>query len=128
MEKSSKVMVLLDTNFLTMPQQFKIDIVEEIKYKIPNAELVTIEPVVKELEKLPVGKVALEMIKKGLIRVLPAKGNADEALLKSALENKAVVCTNDRKLRKMLRNNKVPVMYLRERKRIDVEGMVNEFI
>lgn len=126
MEKSSRVMVLLDTNFLTLPQQFKIDIVEEIKYKIPNAELATIEPVVEELKKIPAGRVGLRMIERGLIKILPTNvdtKNTDGALLKCAMENKAVVCTNDRELRKVLKKNNVPVMYLRGRKKLEMEGI-----
>ncbi|MCD6414020.1 MAG: hypothetical protein J7L23_00135 [Candidatus Diapherotrites archaeon] len=124
MVKSSKVRVLLDTNFLTLPQQFHVDIVEEIKFQIPSAELATISPVIDELRELPTGGVGLELIRKGLVKTIPATGKADDALLERALGDHAVVCTNDKELRKRLRSAGVPVMYLRGRKKLQLDGVV----
>ena len=57
--------VLLDTNFLTLPQQFKIDVLEEIKELVPNAELMTLAPVVEELSRLSEGRIGMELIEMG---------------------------------------------------------------
>ena len=42
--------VAIDTNAFAMIEQFKIDLIEEIKKKIPNAEPVTIKQVINELK------------------------------------------------------------------------------
>ena len=45
--------VVLDTNFLTIPYQFNVDIIEEIHRLIDEKhEILTTEGVVKELENL----------------------------------------------------------------------------
>lgn len=49
--------------------------------------------------------------------------SVDDALLRYALENNAIVATSDRELRRKLREHGVPEIYLREESmRIDIEG------
>jgi rRNA-processing protein FCF1 len=114
--------VLLDTNFLLVPEKFHIDIFEEIKRIIPNAKLATVEPVVGELQKLK-KKLALGFVKK--IEIIKKKGNADKALLETAIEKKAVLCTNDNALKRKSLSAGVPVIYLRKKKILEIVGWVN---
>lgn len=117
--------VLLDTNFLTIPQQFKLDIITEIKCLVPNADLVAITPVARELEKLKEGAIGRQMIEKGQVRLVEYESECtDKAIIEYALKNKAIVATNDKELKEQLRRLNVPVIYLRERQKLELQGAI----
>ncbi len=117
------MMVVLDTNFLTLPAQFKIDIFSEIKDRIPDAEFTTVHQVEKELERLGNdGKVSLAMLKKFNVRIVSEGGETDDALLSLALRNKGMLCTNDRDLKKRALGERVPVMFMRKKKILEIMG------
>ena len=117
--------VLLDTNFLTLPQQFKIDVIDEIKQLVPNADFITIEPVSRELEKLKEGAIGQQMIKQGKIRLVSFESEStDKAIIEYALKNQAIVATNDKELKEQLRKLSVPVIYLREKKKLELQGVI----
>lgn len=124
MEKSCEV--LFDTNFLTLPQKFKIDIIKETQRLVPNAKLITLEQVPPELKKLKQGAIGQQMIERGTIKVVPweSQGDADKAILEYALKHKTIVATNDKALKEQLRNLKVPVIYLRGRKKLELRGNI----
>ena len=113
--------IILDTNFLLMPAQFKIDVFKEVK---KFGKPVTIKPCIDELEKISKKKgktgtqarTALEMIKKKIKIVKTREKNADRAILRYALKADIAVATNDRKLIKKLKNNGISVIRMRQRK------------
>ena len=117
--------IILDTNFLTIPYQFKVDIFEEIERLMEeNYELVTLDKVVEELKKIKRGKdavaakIGLELIKKKNIKVINTDVNkVDNAIVKLADEN-TIVATNDKNLRKNLKNKNIKTFYLRSKKHI----------
>jgi hypothetical protein len=124
MEKSSKK-VLLDTNFLTIPQQFHLDVEKQIKKLVPNARLVTLESVTKELEALPNGQVGMEMIEKGIVEIEEGtRKDTDEEIIEYAVKKNAVVCTNDKELKNRLTRLKVPIIYLRKKTRLELKGVI----
>ena len=124
--------ILLDTNFLMIPVQFGVDIFKEIERILPvKYELVTISPVVEELKQISSGRnrdsraarVALQLIEQKSIKVLPTKEKeADKALLGLAKDS-VIVATSDRELRKILGKEGVPVIYLKEKSHLEIEGM-----
>lgn len=117
------MIVLLDTNFLVLPTQFRIDIFNEIKEKLPTAKLATIPQVVRELEKLGKrGSPALQMIKKFNVKIIEANGKADDALLELAEKRNALLCTNDRELKKRAIAKGIAVIFMRKRKTLEVSG------
>jgi hypothetical protein len=109
--------VILDSNALMIPLQLKIDIFSELE-RLGFTEFLIPAEAIRELEKLGRknrdARVALELSKK--CRVIPAKGEVDFLLIKLAKSHKASVLTNDRELRKILRKQKIPVVYPRQRK------------
>jgi rRNA-processing protein FCF1 len=48
----------------------------------------------------------------------------DDAIIEAAIELRAVVFTNDRQLRGRLRDISVPVIYLRQKSRLAIDGLV----
>jgi rRNA-processing protein FCF1 len=127
--------VILDSNALFVPLQFKIDIFEELK-KLLNMkfELILLSPIRRELEKLAENgspkmqknaSYALKMAEKCKLVELDEKiagSSPDDAIFKVACEWKSLVFTNDRELRKRLRNINVPVIYVRQKSRLGIDG------
>jgi hypothetical protein len=117
------MMVVLDTNFITLPVQFGIDVFSEIHERMPEAELVTVSQVVDELGRLGAkGRIGQEMLRKFGVKVLKKNGQADNALLKLAEDNNGLLCTNDRELKKRALEKKVPVMFMRKKRTLEISG------
>jgi len=133
------VRVLLDSNFLMLPTEFHIDVFEETQNLLgKKVEFVLIKPVYGELQRLSrrsskVGRqaaYALELAKRCKIMDVKMKRgeSIDEAIARVAKETRTIVATTDLELKRMLRNINVPVIYLRERSRLEVEGIEPEYV
>ncbi len=126
--------VIFDANALFVPLQFKIDIFEELKVLLNrNFEPILPKPVKDELEKIAekgspkmrkAAAYALKLAEKCMLVDLGEgfANSPDEAILRLAEEWKSPVFTNDRKLRKRLRNINVPVIYVRQKSRLEIDG------
>jgi rRNA-processing protein FCF1 len=131
---TKKLKIILDANALFVPLQFKTDIFEELK-KLLNRN---IEPTVLfstrvELERIA-GQGLPETRKKAayalklaekcrLLKV--AKGeemSTDDLIVHVANKYKYPVFTNDRQLRNRLRDINVPVIYVRQKSRLEIDG------
>ncbi len=130
-------LVLPDTNFLLIPGQFGVDILRELdrvldvrfKIAVPSAVLKELEVI----ERKARGKdlMAVKMAKKLVERFDQIDiGNfgykpTDELIYEFAVKtSRTIVCTNDRELKKKLRAKGVPVIYLRSKKILELEGML----
>jgi len=135
--KKEKLKVILDSNALFVPLKFKIDIFEELKNLLErNVEFVLLSPVKRELETLAArgspktrkeAAYALRLTEKCKLMDLGENyaGSPDDAIVKVAGEWKIPVFTNDRALRKRLRDINVPVIYVRQKSRLEIEGGCN---
>ncbi|HIP75082.1 MAG TPA: nucleotide-binding protein [Thermococcus paralvinellae] len=130
-------LVLVDTNFLLVPGQFGVDIIGElnrildVKFEVvvPNVvldELNVIERKAKgkDLMAVRMAKKLIERFKVveiGKFREKPA----DTQIYEFAVKNpNVVVCTNDKLLKKKLRERGIPVVYLRQKKILELEGVL----
>ncbi|MEM7819316.1 MAG: DNA-binding protein [Candidatus Aenigmatarchaeota archaeon] len=113
--------ILLDTNFLLLPVQFKIDIFKLLK----NYELFTLDLCVNEIKKLSerktkdgiAAKVALELIKTKKINVIKSeKKKTDLAIIEIAKKYNYMVATNDKKLIKSLKRYGIKIIRLKQKK------------
>ena len=125
-----KMGILLDTNILMLIGR-GIDIFTQIEELLDTKpEYYVIEPVVKELEKIvahggvkerKAAKLALELVKKKCrvieVSLSPDK-SVDDLLLEIALRKGFIVATNDRELRRRLREAGIPEIYFREEKQL----------
>ena len=116
-----KVKFFMDTNFLIVPEKFQIDIFEEIRKISPDAKFATVRPVVIELQKLK-KRFALELIKKFGVEIIEATGKADDALLNTTQKEGGALCTNDIELKKKCIKKKIPVVFLRNKKTLEIQG------
>ncbi len=121
--------VILDTNFLLLPFQFKIDILRELDYLIEVSHRYVISSkTLEELRRLgaSVGKdgmaarLALKMIEANKDKIESVKNDmdVDEWIVEYATSSNAIVCTNDKELRKRLKRLHVKVVAMKSRSKL----------
>jgi len=124
----------LDSNFLMIPFQFNLDIFQEIEYLLQKkVDFVVPSAVKNELtgissrggEGAPEASLALQLASRcRVVEVTLDQGETvDDAIVKASQKLGAVVATTDIELKKRLRNINVPVVYLREKSKLEVEGV-----
>lgn len=129
------VKVVLDANFLLVPPQFNLDIFEELANLLNRRfEPILLSSTQKELQGLANSSpklrkqalLALRLAEK--CRFVPVEKlfgeTYDDVIVRVSTEWMCPVGTNDRELRKRLRQNGVPVIFLRQKHRLAVEGTV----
>ena len=134
--KEEKLKVVLDSNFLFLPSQFRLDIFEELANLLNQRfEPILLSSTQKELQGLAKsnspkkGKQALLALKLAeKCRVIPVEKRSgetyDDVIVRVAAEWRSPVATNDRELRRRLRNLRLPVIFLRQKQRLMLEGAV----
>ncbi|MCJ7713280.1 DNA-binding protein [Candidatus Bathyarchaeota archaeon] len=134
--KKTPLKIILDSNAFFVPIYFKIDIFREIKRLLNrNIELILISPINQELELLVTkdskknnrnAALALSLaLKCKYIKLdVPKDALVDDIIVEKASDWKAVVFTNDRMLKKRLRNISVPVVYVRQKSFLEIDGMI----
>jgi len=128
------IKVILDTNFLMIPFQFNLDIFQEIEYLLQKkVDFVVPSSVKSELtgisarggEGAPEASLALQLASR--CRVVEVSLNSgetvDDAIVKASQKLSAVVATTDIDLKKRLRDINVPVVYLRDKSKLEIEGI-----
>ncbi len=125
-----KYRVLLDTNMLMLLGK-GVDVFEQIEeILLTKPEYYVIKPVIEELERIAsrggvkerkAARLALDIVKKKC-RVIdierPRGVTVDDLILDIASKEKFIVATNDRVLRRRLREKGLPEIYFREEKHL----------
>jgi rRNA-processing protein FCF1 len=100
-----------------------------------NFELILLSPVKRELETLAKKKppktrrnasFALALAEKcKYVKIIEKPGETtDNAIFRTARQWNSPVFTNDKLLKKKLRDINVPVIYVREKSRLEIDGLV----
>jgi rRNA-processing protein FCF1 len=118
------MIAILDTNALLIPWHFRIDVLEELRGLgfVPA----TIEPVRRELSVLMKkgsagAGVALRLSERCQIIETADGSTVDDQILNTALKYKAAVVTNDKLLKRELREHRIRVVQLRSKKHLEVD-------
>jgi len=130
------VRVILDTNFLLVPGQFKVDIFEEFARTLSFPyQLCIFKETIDELSKIAESKkrdasnakVALKLIKQKNLKSLPNSYTQegfyiDKIILENITDND-IVCTQDKELKRQLRqkSKKIRILTLKSKKHIVFE-------
>lgn len=133
-EENLSIKIIIDTNFLFIPSQFRIDIFEQLA-KLVNQkfEPILLSTTLEELQTMAEksspsirrqASLALVLATKcRQIKVERKTGETnDDVILKTAIEWHSPVATNDRELREKLRAKNIAVIFLRGKNRLDIEG------
>ena len=131
-----RLKVIMDANAFFVPLQFRISLPNELECLLKrNFEMVLLSPVKRELITLinrrspsarKSAEYALRIAEKCTYIGMESSPSipADDAIVNAAKDWKAAVFTNDRQLRKRLRDISVPVIYVRQKSRLEIDGMI----
>lgn len=125
--------VLLDSSFLLIPLEEGVDIYSELERLLGLPRCLVPKPVLEELKRLRDAaspsearriNLALRMAERcETLNVELEEGEGvDDLLLRLARELKCPVATKDGELRRRLRREGIPVIYLRQRAYLEMEG------
>ncbi|UCE44407.1 MAG: hypothetical protein JSV57_02710 [Candidatus Bathyarchaeota archaeon] len=132
--KNLAVKVIVDSSFLFIPSQFRMDIYEEMESLLAQrVDPVLLSPIYQEIQKLAESSaprmkqhasLTLKLAQKcRLIQVERSdEETCDDVIVRVAEEWHCPVATNDGTLRRRLRNINVPVIYLRQKSHLEMEG------
>lgn len=131
------VKVILDSNFLFLPFQFHIDVFDELGTLLGRYEPVILSTTLEELESLTEKRsvkesrqasAALELARRCRVVEVERKPEEsyDDVILRIGKEWKSPVATNDKTLRKRLREAGLANIFLRQKSRLEIEGHVSK--
>ena len=126
------LLIILDTNFLTIPADFGIDIFSEAETILERQlKFVLLQSVVEEIEekgdhkKFRIAKSLFDRCDIEDVSESMSKLAVDDQLLEYTISRNGVLATNDKELRRKARKKGVPVLFLRGKKRLELEGMTS---
>jgi rRNA-processing protein FCF1 len=135
-KRNEKLKVILDSNALFVPLEFKLDIFAEAEQLLNrNIDFILLSTVKRELELLArkdspkIRRQAIYALKvaekcKYVAVEEDEKLSTDDAIINVAKAWNAPVFTNDWQLRRKLRDISVPVIYVRQKSRLEIDGLI----
>ena len=120
-----------------MSAQFHIDVGYELEKILPSYKLLVPSAVLEELSRIKnrskgktriAATVAIKIATSSPFNVLEMEQKSGETVDDSLLRlsgKSRVLCTNDRELRRKAREQNINVVYLRQRRYLDVDGHLN---
>jgi rRNA-processing protein FCF1 len=129
-----KLKVILDSNALFIPLKFNIDLFEDLRKLLNrNFELVLLSASRLELERIATQGSSATRKKAAFALKLAERckpldvgqgrdAKVDDLIVQAAAKYKYPVFTNDTQLRKRLRDINVPVIYVRQKSRLEIDG------
>ena len=135
-KRKETLKIILDSNALFVSLKFKLDIfVEAERLLNRNVDFILLSPVKHELDLLATkdspkirkkASYALKLAEKcKYVKVdEDEKLSTDDAIAKVAKAWSSPVFTNDRQLRRKLREISVPVIYVRQKSRLEIDGLI----
>jgi rRNA-processing protein FCF1 len=122
--------VIVDTNALMMPAQKGIDLENEVTRLVGKCEITVPSIVVEEINNLvqrdgqirSAARVAQTLIKR--FRIVKTSGRGDQGIVDYARKIQGIVVTNDKELKKELKDTRIPVIYLRGNNHLELNGLV----
>ena len=135
-KKNETLKIILDSNALFVPLEFKIDIFSDVERLLNrNVNFILLSPVKRELEILATKEspkirreaaFALKLAEKCKCVAIDndEKLRTDDVIVKVAKAWSSPVFTNDSQLRKRLRDISVPVIYVRQKSRLEIDGLI----
>ncbi|NPA76592.1 MAG: hypothetical protein GXN93_02455 [Candidatus Diapherotrites archaeon] len=120
--------VVIDTNMLLAPFQFGVDVISEIQRLVPGAQIFVLRGTIRELDRVAkqgvkekkYAQLAKKLITINGIQLIDRDGPVDTLLVELASKG-AYVATNDRELRRRIREVGGHTLFLREKNRLEMD-------
>ena len=118
--------VVLDTNALLMPFEIKMNLDLALRDLLGEARIVVPSALVGELKhvKHRYAKAALALARK--YEIIPTEYSGDDAVVEVAFKTGGYVLTNDKELRRRLRKEGVPIIFLRSSTHLAIDTYLGE--
>ena len=118
--------VVLDTNALLMPFEIKLNLDLALRDLLGEARIVVPGALVGELKhvKHRYAKAALALARK--YEIIPTEYSGDDAVVEVAFKTGGYVLTNDKELRRRLRKEGVPIIFLRSSTHLAIDTYLGE--
>lgn len=137
--KKRSITIIIDSNFLFVPLQFGVDIFEELRRLLGGSiRCVVPSTVLEELQLLR--RDSKPSVKKQIdfalslaercekIEVDVVSGETvDDSIVRMARLLRCPVATNDAELRRRLRAEMTPVIYMRQKAYLEMDGVVQRY-
>jgi uncharacterized protein len=127
---TDRVITLIDTNAFLMTSQFRIDLLEELKWMLGVTHPGVPDVVIRELEGLSRGRgnhasaARIGLMFARHCTVIPMEGQegepVDDQILSYAMRERCRVVTNDRDLRNRLLNEGLEVISLKGKQKLEI--------
>ena len=118
--------VVLDTNALLMPFEIKMNLDLALRDLLGEARIVVPGALVGELKhvKHRYAKAALALAR--TYEIIPTEYSGDDAVVEVAFKTGGYVLTNDKELRRRLRKEGVPIIFLRSSTHLAIDTYLGE--
>lgn len=118
--------VVLDTNALLMPFEIRINLDLALRDLLGEARVVVPGPLVGELKHLDhrFAGAALALARK--YEIIPTVATGDNSVIELAVKTGGYVLTNDKELRRRLRKEGVPIIFLRSGTHLEIDTYKGE--
>ena len=124
--------IIIDTNFLLVPYQFKVDIFSELERLFGVYEAYIIDKTIQELNDIKsvggknkiAANIGLELVKQKKVLTIKSDDSTyvDDVIVNFCKKNKDYfVATNDVDLKKRLKHSEINVIQLRQKKYLVIE-------
>ncbi|UCF08967.1 MAG: twitching motility protein PilT [Thermoplasmata archaeon] len=113
--------VILDTNAILAPFQFKFDLEGELKRLLGAHKILVPSAVLEELKHVSDRHAKAALTFAGRYELVESDRKGDEAILDLAARMGAVVVTNDKELKKRLKLAGITIIYLRQQSYLVLE-------
>ena len=118
--------VVLDTNALLMPFEIRNNLDLALRELLGDARIVVPGPLVGELKHLDhrFAKAAIALARK--YEIIPTEYTGDDSVVELAFKTGGYVLTNDKELRRRLRKEGVPIIFLRSGTHLAIDTYLGE--
>lgn len=118
--------VVLDTNALLMPFEMRMNLDLALQELLGEVRILVPGPLVGELKHLKhrYAKAAISLARK--YEIVPTEYTGDNAVLELAIKTNGYVLTNDQELRRRLRKENVPLIFLRSGSHLVIDTYLGE--
>lgn len=116
------IKIIIDTNFILTALKYRMDIFKDINEIMDsNYKLFVLDKTLNELKNKPLGKLALDILNSKKVDIIKTNEGYVDDLIVERSDKDTIVGTQDKELKKRLREKGVKIIILRSKKLVRFE-------